>query len=58
VILRLHKIIYSLQQPFIDTYSKVTDAKLYTEKSAIMAANMLNSRGIPFFNEQEIPLAF
>jgi hypothetical protein len=40
------------QQTFIDTYSKVADAKLYTEKSAITAADMLNDRVISFFLEE------
>lgn len=44
------------QQTFIDTYSKVAFAKLYTEKTAITAADMLNDRVIPFFNEKKIPL--
>jgi transposase InsO family protein len=44
------------QQTFIDTYSKVADAKLYSEKSAITAADMLNDRVLPFFDEQEVPL--
>jgi hypothetical protein len=44
------------QQTFVDTYSKVADAKLYTEKSAITAADMLNDRVVPFFNGLEIPL--
>jgi hypothetical protein len=30
--------------------------KLYTEKTAITAADMLNDRVIPFFDEQEVPL--
>jgi transposase InsO family protein len=44
------------QQTFIDTYSRVADAKLYAEKSAITAADMLNDRVIPFFEEQGVPL--
>jgi len=44
------------QQTFIDTYSKVAFAKLYTAKSALMAADLLNDRVIPFFDEQETPL--
>jgi transposase InsO family protein len=44
------------QQTFVDTYSKVADAKLYTEKSVITAVDMLNDRVIPFFDRQEIPL--
>lgn len=44
------------QQTFIDTYSRVAFAKLYTEKTAITAAHMLNEVVLPWFNEQEISL--
>ena len=44
------------QQTFIDTYSRVADAKLYDRKVALTAADMLNDRVVPFFEEQEIPL--
>ena len=44
------------QQTFIDTYSRVALAKLYLEKTAITAADMLNDRVIPFFNEQGLDL--
>jgi transposase InsO family protein len=44
------------QQTFIDTYSKVGFAKLYDRKNAITAADMLNDKVMPFFEEQEIPL--
>lgn len=44
------------QQTFIDTYSRVAQAKLYLEKTAITAADMLNDRVIPFFDEQAIDL--
>ncbi len=44
------------QQTFIDTYSKVGFAKLYTEKTPITAADLLNDRVVPFFDEQGIPL--
>lgn len=44
------------QQTFIDTYSRVAFAKLYTEKTAITAADTLNDRVIPFFEENQIPL--
>lgn len=44
------------QQTFIDTYSRVAQAKLYLEKTAITAADMLNDRVIPFFTEQGIDL--
>lgn len=44
------------QQTFIDTYTRVAHAKLYTQKHAITAADLLNDRVIPFFEEHEIPL--
>lgn len=44
------------QQTFIDTYTRVADAKLYDRKNALTAADMLNDRVVPFFEEQEIPL--
>lgn len=44
------------QQTFIDTYSRVAFAKLYTEKTAITAAHALNEVVVPWFNEQEVPL--
>src|SRR5215207_5825193 len=44
------------QQTFIDTYSKVAQAKLYDRKNALVAADMLNDRVIPFFEEHEVRL--
>ena len=44
------------QQTFIDTYSKVAFAKLYECKTPICAAELLNDRVIPFFDEQEVML--
>jgi hypothetical protein len=44
------------QQTFIDTYSKVAQAKLYDRKNALVAADMLNDRVIPFFEEQDVRL--
>src|SRR5207249_6499438 len=44
------------QQTFIDTYSEVATAKLYDRKTALTAADLLNDRVVPFFEEQEIPL--
>jgi transposase InsO family protein len=44
------------QQTFIDTYSKLAFAKLYDRKNAITAADMLNDRVLPFFEEQGVPL--
>src|ERR671926_1293394 len=44
------------QQTFIDTFSKVAFAKLYDRKTPITAADLLNDRVVPFFDEQEIRL--
>jgi transposase InsO family protein len=44
------------QQTFIDTYSKVAFAKLYDRKTPITAADLLNDRVMPFFEEHGIPL--
>lgn len=44
------------QQTWIDTYSKVAFAKLYTTKTPITAADMLNDRVLPFFAEHDIPV--
>ena len=44
------------QQTFVDTYSKVAFAKLYTTKTPITAADMLNDRVLPFFEQQELPM--
>ena len=44
------------QQTFVDTYSRVAFAKLYTEKTAITAANMLNSEVLPFFDKEDVPM--
>ncbi len=44
------------QQTFIDTYSRVAFAKLYTEKTAITAAHILNESVLPWFATQGIEL--
>ena len=44
------------QQTFIDTYSAVGFAKLYTTKQPINAADLLNDRVVPFFEEEGIRL--
>jgi transposase InsO family protein len=44
------------QQTFIDTYSAVGFAKLYTSKHPINSADLLNDRVIPFFDQHEIPV--
>lgn len=42
------------QQTFVDTYSKVADCKLYTTKTPITGADLLNDRVIPFFEENDM----
>lgn len=44
------------QQTFVDTYAKVAFAKLYTTKTAIVAADLMNDRVLPFYLEQQVPL--
>ena len=44
------------QQTFVDTYAKVAFAKLYTTKTPIAAADMLNDRVLPFYQEHQVPL--
>ncbi len=42
------------QQTFVDTYSKVAFAKLYTMKTPITAADLLNDRVMPFFEQHNM----
>lgn len=44
------------QQTFVDTYSKIATCKLYTTKTPITAADLLNDRVLPFFEEHDISL--
>ena len=44
------------QQTFIDTYSKVAFAKLYTSKTPITSADLLNDKVLPFFTQQQLPM--
>jgi transposase InsO family protein len=44
------------QQTFIDTYAKVAFAKVYDRKNALVAADLLNDRVLPFFEGADIPL--
>jgi transposase InsO family protein len=44
------------QQTFVDTYSKWAAGKLYTTKTPITAADLLNDRVLPFFEEQGMSL--
>jgi hypothetical protein len=44
------------QQTFVDTYSKVAFAKLYTTKTPITSADLLNDKVLPFFVDHDLPL--
>ncbi len=44
------------QQTFIDTYSKVAFCKLYTTKTPITAADILNDKVLPYFEQYELPM--
>ena len=44
------------QQTFIDTYTRVVAVKLYTEKNALVAADLLNDRVLPLYTAHDIPL--
>ncbi|QTL38525.1 IS481 family transposase [Xenorhabdus budapestensis] len=44
------------QQTFVDTYSKVAFAKLYTTKTPITAADILNDKVLPFFESHKLPI--
>jgi transposase InsO family protein len=44
------------QQTFIDTYSQVGFAQLYDRKTPGTAAELLNERVLPFFEQHEMPL--
>lgn len=44
------------QQTFVDTYSKVAFAKLYTTKTPITSADLLNDKVLPFFEQHDLPM--
>ena len=44
------------QQTFVDTYSKIACAKLYTTKTPITAADLLNDRVLPLFEGHGLPM--
>jgi hypothetical protein len=44
------------QQTYIDTYAKVAQVKLYDRKNALVAADMLNDRVLPLYEQSNIPL--
>jgi transposase InsO family protein len=44
------------QQTFIDTYTRVAVAKLYDRKNALVAADMLNDKVLPLYEQYDIKL--
>ncbi len=44
------------QQTYIDTYAKTAQAKLYKTKTPITAADMLNDRVLPYYEEHNLPV--
>ena len=44
------------QQTFVDTWSKWATAKLYTTKTPITAADLLNDKVLPFLASQDMGL--
>lgn len=44
------------QQTYIDTFAKVAQVKLYDRKNALVAADMLNDRALPLYEQSNIPL--
>ena len=42
------------QQTFVDTYAKVAFCKLYTMKTPLTAADLLNDRVLPFFEQHQM----
>lgn len=44
------------QQTFVDTYCKVAHAKLYTNKTPITAADLLNEKVLPYYEAHELPM--
>ena len=44
------------QQTYIDTYAKVALVKLYKTKTPITAADMLNDKVLPFYEQHALPV--
>jgi len=44
------------QQTYVDTYSKVAHCKLYTTKTPITAADILNDKVLPFYEANTLPV--
>lgn len=44
------------QQTYVDTYSRIAHCKLYTTKTPITSADLLNDQVLPFYANQELPV--
>jgi Winged helix-turn helix/Integrase core domain len=44
------------QQTFIDTYAKIAFVKVYDRKNALVAADLLNDRVVPFYEQHQLRL--
>jgi transposase InsO family protein len=44
------------QQTYVDTYAKVAQSKLYSTKTPITAADLLNDRVLPFYEAHSLPV--
>jgi len=44
------------QQTYVDTYCKMAFCKLYTTKTPITSADLLNDKVLPFFDSHDIPV--
>ena len=44
------------QQTYVDTYSRHAICKLYAQKTALTAADLLNDRVVPFYEAEGIPI--
>jgi hypothetical protein len=44
------------QQTYVDTYSKIAHCKLYTTKTPITSADLLNDKVLPFYEQHGLPV--
>jgi transposase InsO family protein len=44
------------QQTYVDTFSRHAICKLYTQKMALAAADLLNDRVVPFYEAEGVPV--
>ena len=44
------------QQTYVDTFAKVAHCKLYTTKTPITAADLLNDQVLPYYAEHGLPV--